>query len=171
MSISMYQISIPPLMHALNNLAGILKKGEEYAKVQAIDPTDLLNSRLVDDMYTLTQQVQIAADISKLAAARLAGVDITQGANTETTFAELISRLYETIGYLKDFTVEQIDGTESKEVDAPLSLEHSIAMQGLPFISFYILPNFYFHMTTAYGILRHNGVELGKLDFLGSASN
>ncbi len=167
MTLSMYQASIPILSRTLNNLIAILKKGEAHAVAKGIDPTVLVNSRLYPDMFPLAKQIQIASDVSRRGMARLAGLDAPSIADTETTFPELIDRLEKSVAYLQTFTAEQIDGTEEKEVSVPIGGGESITMQGWPFLSGFVLPNVYFHMTTAYDILRHDGVEVGKRDFLG----
>ncbi|MDJ0708348.1 MAG: DUF1993 domain-containing protein [Leptolyngbyaceae cyanobacterium MO_188.B28] len=167
MTISMYQASIPPLKRTLNNLIGILKKGEAHAEAKKIDPTVLINSRLYPDMFALARQVQIASDVSRRGVSRLAGVDAPTMEDAETTFAELIDRLEKAISYLETFTPDQIDGSEEKEVTVPIGGGETMVMKGWPFLSMFVLPNVYFHVTTAYDILRNNGVEVGKRDFLG----
>ena len=169
MTISMYQASIPILIRTLNNLIGILKKGSDYASAKNIEPTVLINSRLYPDMFPLARQVQIASDVSRRSAARLAGVEAPSIEDTETTFPELIERLQKTIAYLETFTAEQIDGTEEKDVTVPIGGGNTIIMKGWPYLSFFVIPNVYFHVTTAYDILRHNGVEIGKRDYLGQS--
>ena len=167
MTISMYQASIPILIRTLNNLVGVLKKGEAHASAKNIEPTVLIDSRLYPDMFPLAKQVQIASDVSRRSAARLAGLEAPSMEDTETTFPELIDRLQKTIAYLETFTAEQIDGTEEKDVTIPMGGGETITMQGWPYLSFFVIPNVYFHVTTAYDILRHNGVEIGKRDYLG----
>ena len=169
MTISMYQASIPILIRTLNNLIGILKKGSDDASAKNIEPTVLTNSRLYPDMFPLARQVQIASDVSRRSAARLAGVEAPSIEDTETTFPELIERLQKTIAYLETFTAEQIDGTEEKDVTVPVGGGDTIIMKGWPYLSFFVIPNVYFHVTTAYDILRHNGVEIGKRDYLGQS--
>jgi uncharacterized protein len=166
MTISMYQASMPGLIRSLSNLAAILAKADAHATAKKIDPIVLMNSRLSPDMLPLSKQVQIASDISRRGAARLAGLEAPAMADTETTFPELIDRLQKTIDYLKEFTPAQIDGTEEKEITLPVGKE-TMKFAGMPYLLYFILPNVYFHVTTAYGILRHSGVELGKADFLG----
>jgi uncharacterized protein len=166
MTISMYQASMPGLIRSLSNLAVILAKADAHATAKKIDPTVLMNSRLSPDMLPLSKQVQIASDISRRGAARLAGLEAPAMADTETTFPELIDRLQKTIDYLKEFTPAQIDGSEEKEITLPVGKE-TMKFAGMPYLLYFILPNVYFHVTTAYGILRHSGVELGKADFLG----
>ncbi|XGB43619.1 MAG: DUF1993 domain-containing protein [Nodosilinea sp. LVE1205-7] len=167
MSISMYQATVPPLLRAVGNLSSILEKASAHGESRGIDPQVLLQSRLYPDMFPLVRQVQIASDLTRRGTARLAGVDAPPLADTETSFPELIHRLQTTIAYLESFKPEQIDGTEDKEFTVPVGGGHSITMRGWPFLSYFLLPNVFFHVTTAYAILRHNGVELGKRDFLG----
>jgi uncharacterized protein len=166
MTISMYQASIPPLMRSINNLIGILEKGATDAQARKIDPTVLINSRLYPDMLPLSKQVQIVSDVSRRGAARLAGLEAPAMADTETTFPELIDRLQQTNAYLATLTSAQIDGSEAKSIALPMGKE-TIHFEGLPYLIYFVLPNVYFHVTTAYNILRHAGVPLGKLDFLG----
>ncbi len=166
MTISMYQASVPPLMRSLNNLAAILEKGADHAEAKNIDPGVLINSRLYPDMFPLSRQVQIASDVARKGVARLAGLEAPAIEDNETTFSELITRLKKTVEYLKTFTAEQIDGTETKKISLPVR-EDVFVLEGLPFLLTFVMPNVYFHVTTAYDILRHSGVELGKLDYLG----
>jgi uncharacterized protein len=166
MTISMYQASVPPVIRSLNNLITILKKGAAHAEAKKIDPVVLINSRLYPDMLPLSKQVQIASDVTRRGAARLAGSEAPAMADTETTFPELIDRIQRTITYLETLTPESIDGSETKTITIPMGKE-SITFEGMSYLIYFILPNLYFHVTTAYNILRHSGVELGKLDFLG----
>lgn len=167
MTLSMYQASILPLKRSLNNLIAILEKGADHAEAKNIDPAVLINSRLYPDMFPLSRQVQIASDIARRGAAKLAGVEAASVEDTETTFPELIDRLKQSIAYLEKFSAEQIDGSEEKEVELPIGDGKSITLKGWPFLAFFVMPNVHFHVTTAYDILRHNGVEVGKRDFLG----
>jgi hypothetical protein len=166
MNISMYQASVPPIIQSLNSLIAILEKGAAHAAAKKIDPTVLINSRLYPDMLPLSKQVQIASDITRRGAARLAGLEAPAMKDHETTFPELIQRLQKTIDYLNTLTANQIDGSESKTIVLPIGKE-SMTFEGWPYLFYFILPNLYFHVTTAYNILRHSGVELGKMDFLG----
>jgi uncharacterized protein len=166
MTISMYQASVPSLIRSLNNLAVILEKGAAHAEAKKIEPSVLINSRLAPDMFPLSKQVQIVSDVARRGAARLAGLDAPEMADTETTFAELIDRTHQTIAYLKTLNPAQIDGSEAKEIILPMG-KQSITFEGMPYLLSFVLPNVYFHVTTTYSILRHNGVELGKIDFLG----
>lgn len=166
MQISMYQATIPVLVRSLTNLIAILEKGAAHGEAKKIDPAVLLNSRLYLDMHPLVKQVQIATDIAKNGSARLAGVEPPKFEDQETTFPELVDRLQKTITYLNTLTPEQIDGSEEKSIELPVR-GVTMTFTGLPYLLYFLQPNVYFHVTTAYDILRHNGVELGKMDFIG----
>ena len=166
MTISMYQASVPVFIRMLNNLVAILEKGAAHAETKKIDPSVLVNTRLAPDMFPLSKQVQIASDIAKRGAARLAEVDAPDFEDNETTLSELIQRIQKTVSYLETLTHEQIDGSEEKTITLPVG-GNTLSFQGMPFLLHFVLPNVYFHVTTAYDILRHCGVELGKQDFLG----
>lgn len=166
MSLSMYQASIPVFVHAMNNLIDILQKGQSYAEEKKIDPAVLLNSRLFPNMLPLTRQIHIATDGVKGCAARLAGQTPPVYEDNETTFEELIARLRKTIDYLNTFSAEQIDGTEQREITLKIGA-HEMKFLGQPYLLGFVIPNFFFHVTTAYNILRHNGVDIGKQDYLG----
>lgn len=166
MSLSMYQASIPVLAKTLANLAGILEKAEAHAANKKIDPAVFIQARLYPDMYPLARQVQIATDVAKGCAARLSGQTPPVYEDNEASFAELRGRIAKTVAFLESFTPGQIDGTE----DATVTLKvggRDKTFKGLPYLLEFVLPNVYFHTTTAYAILRHGGVELGKADFLG----
>ncbi|HAC64134.1 MAG TPA: DUF1993 domain-containing protein [Cyanothece sp. UBA12306] len=167
MTLSMYQAAIPPLIRSLSNLITILEKGAAYAETKKIEPAVLIGTRLYPDMFPLSKQIQIASDIARRGIARLGDVEAPKMEDNETTFPELINRLQETINYLKTFTPEQIDGTESRSISLPIG-EETLSFNGQSFLLYFILPNVYFHVTTAYDILRHCGVEIGKRDYLGS---
>ena len=167
MNNSMYQSSVPAFVHALNNLATILEKGAAHAEAKKIDPSVLVGARLFPDMFPLSRQVQIACDNVKAGAARLAGVEPPAFEDTEKTFAELVARVKKTVAYLQTLTAAQIDGSEDKTISWQTRTSTK-SMQGLPYLNSHLIPNLYFHVTTAYNILRHNGVELGKKDFLGN---
>ncbi len=166
MNISMYQASVPPLMHTIANLAHILEKGATHAEAKQIDPLVLIDARLYPDMLPLKRQVQIASDISRRGVARLAEVEAPTMEDNETTFTELIERAKKTVAYLQTFKPEQIDGTETKTIKLPVG-ENTFTFAGMSFLLYFVFPNVYFHVTTAYDILRHCGVELGKMDYLG----
>jgi uncharacterized protein len=169
MHISMYQASIVPMKRSLQNLIAILHKGAAYAEAKKIDPAVLINSRLFPDMHPLARQVQIASDIARRGAARLAGIEAPKFEDTETTFAELIERVERSIAFLETLTPAQIDGSEEKSITVPTGGK-SLTLPGLQFLFHFVMPNVYFHVTTTYNILRHCGVEIGKKDFLGEAS-
>jgi uncharacterized protein len=167
MSPSMYQASIPAFVQMLNNLSTILDKAEAYAKDRKIDPEVLLNYRLAADMLPFIRQVQIAADLAKGAVARLAGVEVPKHDDTEKTFADLKARLDKTVMFVQSVQPNDIDGSEDRDISLTLG-EHTMSFKGQPYLVHFVMPNFYFHCTTAYDILRHCGVELGKRDFIGT---
>ena len=160
------QATIKPLKRALSNLSNILKKGEAYADTKKIDHSVLLNARLFPDMYPLTRQVQIATDMSKGAAARLASIEIPKYDDTETTFAELYARIEKTIAFINAIESKQLENAENRDVTITVR-KVDLDFKGGDYLTFWVLPNVYFHVATAYNILRHNGVELGKSEFLG----
>ena len=166
MSITLYQASVPVLKRALNNLIAVLQKGAAHAEAKKIDPAVLLGSRLFPDMFALTRQVQIATDMAKGCVARLAGDEPVKLEDGETTFAELIARVQKVIGIIDGYKPAQIDGSETRDVVLK-SPRGDMNFKGLFYLQGFVLPNLYFHATTAYNILRHNGVELGKMDFIG----
>jgi uncharacterized protein len=166
MTISMYQASVPAFVRALNNLAAILEKGAAHAQARKIDEAVLLGSRLFPDMLPLARQVHLASDTAKSGAGRLAGVEFPAYEDNEATFQELLQRIRNTVTYLQTLRPEQIDGSEDRTVSWQ-SRNNTKSMQGLPYLMNHLLPNVHFHVTTAYAILRHNGVEIGKKDFLG----
>ena len=168
MKISMYQASVPMFIRMLNNLSAILEKAAAYAEARKIDPAVLISARLYPDMYPLSRQVQIATDNAKGCAARLAGLDPPKYEDDETSFSELIARIRKTTEYLATFTPDQIDGSEERTVVLKFR-SGSRTFVGLPYLLQYVLPTIYFHITTAYGILRHNGLEIGKMDYLGGS--
>ncbi len=168
MTISMYQASVPGLIRSLNNLVVILEQGAADAEIRKIDPAVLINSRLYPDMLPLFKQVQIVSDVARRGAARLAGLEAPAMEDNETTFPELIDRLKKTNAYLETLTPAQIDGSEAKSIVLPIGKE-TLNLEGLPYLLSFVLPNVYFHVTTAYNILRHSGVKLGKQDFLGKS--
>ena len=168
MSLSMYQASIPVFIKGLSNIAAILHKAAAYAEAKKIDPAVLLNSRLAPDMFPLTRQIQIATDSVKGCAARLAGIEIPSYQDTESSLDEVQARIAKTIAFLQSVSAAQIDGSEQKSVTLKLRGK-DVTFTGQDYLLGFVLPNFYFHSTTAYNILRHNGLEIGKTDFLGNA--
>ena len=167
MQISMYNASAPVLARALRNLAAMLQKGEAFAAERKIDPSVLLNYRLAPDMYPLVKQVQIATDMSKGCVSRLAGVDIPSYEDKEATFGELVARLEKCVAHIESFTPAQIDGSEDKAITLKFP-NGEYAFTGLAYLQGFVVPNVYFHSAMAYAILRHCGVPLGKMDFIGS---
>lgn len=163
---NMYDISIPPLVLALNNLLHILKKGRRFADARNIAHDVLLNARLAPDMYPLIRQVQIATDMSKGAGARLADIAVPKYDDNETTFDELEQRLNKTIAFLSSIEAEKLEGAETRHIELMVR-DSKREFVGLDYLLRWVQPNVYFHITTTYSLLRHNGVELGKRDFLG----
>jgi len=166
MTISMYQASVPVFLRMMNNLAGILEKGMAHAEAKKIEPEVLVNARLYPDMFPMLRQIRIATDAAMSGAARLAGMEPPAFENTETSFPELIGRVRKTIDYLNTFKPGQIDGSEGRQITLKLR-DSTLTLDGQTFLLNRVLPNLYFHITTAYDILRHNGVELGKKDYIG----
>jgi hypothetical protein len=166
MKLSMYQASVTAFTRQLNNLVAILNKAAAHADAKKIDPKVLINSRLFPDMFPLVRQIQIATEAARGGAARLAGVEVPAQEDNETTFPELVARIRKTVAYLETLKAEQFDGSEDRTITWQ-TRSSTKTMQGLPYLQNHILPNLYFHITTAYNILRHSGVELGKQDFLG----
>lgn len=168
MNISMYHASVPVFIRMLGNLAAVLEKAAAHAEAKKIDPAVLVASRLYPDMFPLAKQVQIAADAAKGGAARLAQQEPPAFEDNEATFADLVARCRKTIAYLETLKPEQIDGSEDRTVTWKTRTATK-SMQGMPYLLNHVAPNLYFHITTAYAILRHNGVEIGKGDFLGKS--
>jgi uncharacterized protein len=167
MSYTMARASVPAFEIALNALSVVLEKGEAFAAAKKIEPSVLLGSRLAPDMFPLVRQVQIATDTAKRGAARLAGVEPPVYDDNETSFAELKDRIAKTIAFLKSIDSGKIDASVAREITIPLGANNKGQMQGGDYLEYFVLPNMYFHVTAAYAILRHNGVDLGKRDFLG----
>lgn len=167
MSISMHKASAPVFLHMLGNLDGMLAKAETYAKERGFDPNLLVTSRLAPDMRPLSAQIQLASDTSKFAIARLSGGTSPSMPDTESTIAELRERIAKTVDYIKSVPASAVDGSDEREVVLKFP-NGEMKFTGLNYLTGFVLPNFLFHVTTAYAILRHNGVPLGKLDFLGS---
>ena len=166
MTISMYQASAPRLINSMRNLSTILDKTQAYIDAKKIDPAALLQFRLFPDMLNLTRQIQIATDTAKGVVARLAGVDIPTYEDNETSVAELQARIAKTIAFIEGFTPAQIDGTEDKAIVTKRG-DKETHYTGMQFLLGHAIPNVYFHVSIAFAILRHNGVEIGKRDYLG----
>jgi uncharacterized protein len=167
MTISMYQASAPRFVNMLGNLSAILDKAQSHVEARKIDSAALTAFRLFPDMLPMTRQVQIACDAAKGAVARLAGVDIPKHEDTEQTFAELKARIAKTIEFVRSVKPAQLDGTEDKDITVTVGGKDT-TFKGMQFLLGRALPNLYFHVTTTYNILRHNGVEIGKRDYLGN---
>lgn len=166
MPISMYRLTVPVFQRGLSNLKAYLDKAETFAAEKGIDATTLAGARLAPDMLTLSGQIQRASDTAKLTVARLTGIEAPKFEDTETTIAELRERIARTEAFLATVAAEAFDGSETREVTiAPGGNKRTMA--GDTYLLTFALPNFYFHITTAHGILRHEGVGIGKLDYLG----
>jgi uncharacterized protein len=168
MPFSMSQTALPTFEIALNALSNVLGKGEAFAKAKKIDDAVMLRSRLSPDMFDLARQVQIATDGAKRGSARLAGVEAPAYEDNETTVAQLRERIAKTVAFLKTLDGKKIDASADKEIVFPLGPEKKGHMKGDDYLNHFVLPNFYFHCTAAYAILRELGVEVGKQDFLGA---
>ena len=166
MTMSMYQASVPRFVNILNNLTGILDKAQAHVDAKKIDASVLTTYRLFPDMLPMTTQVLIACDAAKGVVARLAGIEIPVYEDTEKTLAELKARIAKTVDFIQSVTPAQIDGTEDKDIVTKRG-DKETHYKGMQFLLGHALPNFYFHVTTTYNILRHNGIEIGKRDFLG----
>jgi hypothetical protein len=166
MQAPMYAFSVPVFVKTLGNLSAILAKGEAYAEQKKFEPAILLNMRLAPDMFPLLRQVRIACDFAKGASARLAGEEPPQWEDNEATIADLQARIARTIAFVQGFAPSRFEGAESRKVTVTMRGE-PVEYVGLPYLAHVVLPNFFFHAATAYDILRHAGVELGKRDFIG----
>jgi hypothetical protein len=164
---SFHDASVSAFLQILNSLSAILTKAEAHCKAKNIQPDVLFGARLYPDMLPLSRQVQLACDFAAKGCARLTHSEVPSTPDTEKTFDELKQRLARTIGYLKAFKPAQFDGADSREVTFPTGPDKTMTLKGQQFLSHFAFPNFYFHAATAHGILRHNGVEIGKRDFLG----
>ncbi len=166
MTLSMYDASIPGLVRILGNLSAILDKAAAHCAERKIDPAVLLGMRLYPDMLAFTRQVQLSGDFAKGAGARLAGIEVPKFADTEASFDELRARLAKTTAFLKTLKPKQLEGAETRKIVVPLGPKKA-SFNGRDFLFNFALPNFYFHVTTAYAILRHCGIVIGKTDFAG----
>jgi uncharacterized protein len=165
MAITMYQASAPVFIKLLGNLKAILEKAAAHAAAKKIDESVLVNARLYPDMLPLSAQVQIASDMARGTMARLAGAEPSPIEDKEKTLAELMTRIDAAVAQVRSFQAAQIDGTETRQITRKLG-GNTMTFTGLDYLLLFAMPNFYFHVTTTYAILRHNGVELGKGDFL-----
>jgi len=162
----MYQASIPSFVRMLGNLSAILDKAAAHAEVKKIDPEVFINARLAPDMFPLSRQVQIATDMVKGCAARLAGIEVPRYEDNETTFDELQARIDKTKAFLQSISASQIDGSEERQITLKFG-SRELSFLGQPYLLDFVLPNFHFHLSMTYAILRHNGVEIGKKDYIG----
>ena len=167
MTISMYQASVPVFIRMLTNLKGVLQKGAAHAQAKKFDESVLINARLSPDMFPLIKQVHIATDFARGTGARLSGAEPPSYEDNEKSLAELIARVERSIEYLRTLKPAAIDGSETREIVRPVRGEPK-KFTGINYLLQFALPNFYFHTTTAYAILRHNGIDLGKSDFIGA---
>lgn len=166
MAITMHSASVPIFLTMLGNLAKWLDKAVAHAQTKKFDPDTLLTSRLAPDMLSLGKQIQIACDSAKFGVARLAGGEAPKFDDTESTIAELQARIEATAAYLRSVPADQVDGSEGKPISVPVRGRDPLQFTGEQYLKHFALPNFFFHVTTAYALLRHNGVELGKADYL-----
>ena len=167
MALARYDLSVPVFTRGLGQLAHLLEKGLAHATAENIDPATLVDARLAPDMFTLARQVQSASDASKLAIARIAGITAPSFADTETTFEELQARISKTLDFFETVDRSQLDNSEGRPVVVK-TRGHELNFTAERYLLQFALPNFFFHVTTAYGVLRHSGVPVGKLDYLGS---
>ncbi len=169
MSLSMSSASLPVCTRMLNNLSHILAKTEQFVETRKIDPTALTTYRLAPDMFPFTRQVLIACDAVKNGLARLSGMDAPKFEDTETTLAQLQERIQKTLAFIATVPAASLDGTEDKVITFPAGPGKTRSLSGQDYLTLWMLPNMYFHITTAYTILRHNGVDVGKIDYLNGA--
>jgi uncharacterized protein len=167
MKISVHAFTVDIFTHVLGNLSVLLEKGAAYATAKKFDASVLVNARLAPDMFPLSRQVQIACDNAKLSVARLAGVEAPRYEDNEKTIEELRARIAKTIDYLQSIQASALEGAETRDIKVPAG-ERTLEFKGLAYIQRFAIPNVFFHVSTAYNILRHNGVEIGKRDYLGS---
>lgn len=166
MTLSMYQASVPVFVRALDNLTAVLRKGHAHAQAKGVDDAVLLQTRLIPDMLPLVKQVQIACDMACRGAARLAGVEPASFEDNETTFEQVYDRIARAVAYVKGFGAEQIDGSETRAIHLKMR-SGELHYDGQAYLLEFVLPNVFFHCTTAYNILREAGTEIGKQDFIG----
>jgi uncharacterized protein len=167
MALSLYDVSIPVLVRGLTNLSTLIDKAAAHAEAKKIEPSVLAQARLFPDMFPLVRQVQITCDTAKGAAGRLAAIDIPKHEDTETTLAELKQRIAKTVDFIQSVKASQLEGAESRSIEIKTP-NRTFSFTGLSYLNQFVLPNFYFHESISYAILRHNGVEVGKNDYLGA---
>jgi hypothetical protein len=167
MALSLFDVSIPVLVRGLSNLSVIIDKAAAHAEAKKLDAAALTQARLFPDMFPLIRQVQIACDIAKGGAARLAGIDVPQHPDNETTLPELKQRIAKTSDFIQGIKAKQLEGAETRSIELK-GPNRTLSFTGLSYLNNFVLPNFYFHESISYAILRHNGVEVGKSDYLGA---
>ena len=167
MKISVHAVTVDTFAAALSNLSVLLEKGAAHAAAKKFDPSVLVNARIAPDMFPLSKQVQIACDLAKNSVARLAALEPPRFEDNEKTIEELRARVARTVDYIKGIPASAFEGSEDRDIKVPAGPDRTFEFKGLPFVQKWAIPNVYFHVTTAYNILRHNGVEIGKRDFLG----
>jgi hypothetical protein len=167
MSLNIYEVSIPVLVRGLTNLAAIIEKAAAHAAAKQIDPVVLAQARLYPDMFPLVRQVQIVCDTAKGAAGRLAGIEIPKHEDNEVNLADLKHRIAKTLDFLKSVSAEKFNGAETRAIEI-VTPNRTLKFTGLSYLTNFVLPNFFFHESVTYALLRHNGVEVGKADFLGA---
>ena len=167
MKVSMQSMSVDLLSNILGNLSWLLEKGEAFATAKKIDPSVLLGSRLAPDMFPLTRQVQIACDIARNSVCRIAGQEPPKWEDTETTFEQLRARIAKTVAFMKALPAKDFENSETREIKVPAGPDRTLEFKGAGFLQTWAIPHVFFHVTTAYNILRHNGVEIGKTDYIG----
>ena len=168
MTLSMYQASIPVFKQLLGGLSAVLAKAEAHASAKKIDPNALLQARLYPDMFPLLRQVQVACDFAKSVSARLAGVEVPSFEDQEASFADLQSRIAKTLAFINSLTAAQMAGSETRQIVTQAGTPKEKIFMGESYLLNYGLPHFFFHTNTAYAVLRHNGVEVGKKDYIGT---
>ena len=167
MALSMFQASVPVITQLLNGLAGVVDKAAAHVAEKKLEESALLQCRLFPDMFTLGRQIRQATDFGRNAPGRLAGVELPTFADADASFAEARTRIAKSLDFVKGFSPAQIDGTEEKDITW-MAGQRQMSFKGQAYLLHFCLPHFFFHCTTAYNILRHNGVELGKRDYMGS---
>ncbi len=168
MTLSMYQASIPVFQQMLGGLSAVLAKAEAHASAKKIEPAALLQARLYPDMFALLRQVQVACDFAKGVSARLAGVDVPAFEDKEESFADLQARIAKTLAFISSLTAAQLEGSETRQIVTQAGTPKEKIFTGQSYLLNYGLPHFFFHTSTAYAVLRHNGVEVGKKDYIGT---
>ncbi len=167
MTVSMYSFSVPLFKTQLTALSAVLDKAAAFCEAKKIEPSVLINARIAPDMFALARQVQIATDMARGGVARLAGMEVPSAPDTETTFAELKTRIASTLAFIDSVPAEKIEGSEDRDITLKMRAGDQ-TFKGLRYLQWFVIPNVMFHCTTAYNILRHNGVDIGKRDFMGS---